>query len=750
MNQEQSHAFAADCYHGEYASCSYACPFRLDIRSMMDKVRAGKFQSAYRQLRETLVFPDIVSELCEAPCMGHCVRKMNGRALSVPQIEKAVSMYAKSKDPKDYNIPAKSKNVAVIGAGASGLACALRLAVKKYNIDVYEQSDQLGGILRTHEKADVFIAEINRQIQKEKINFHFGTKITDLGQICYDAVYVATGRDGDDFGLMDSWNEKSYATSAEACFIGGMKTGSSVVDAIAQGVIVSRQIEKYLLAGSVQDYEDDFPYENCERYLCTEQVTDEPAVVAADNGIYSAEEASLEASRCLQCDCSKCMDSCEMLKHFKKSPQKIVKEIYTDSIVLHGMSKRTLTREVAACNMCGQCRHECPTSVDMGAAFLFARRDRAAAGNYPKAFHEFWLSQMDISVNEASVLKLPSGKDKCAYLFFPGCQLGSSDPDYVSMTYDYLAEHTGDDTGLMLTCCGAPAYWAGEEALHGQVTDRIREFWKASGSGTVICACMTCMKVFRELMPEIPVISLYEVMQDMADDHAKVSFEGAVFDPCSARDNEGARTAVRGLLNKVGVHPAELPFHDEKAKCCGWGGHIYPANRELFDQIVGNRVKAADLPYIVYCSNCRDVFASAGKDCVHILDLFFALRSDNRKAPTIKEKYDNSIRLKKTLLENYWNEEYKVPEFEGDDMDLILSDEIKKKLEMLLLSEDILRKAIAKAEADGDKFVNETEGYNICSYEEGLCTIWVHYRAADPENTYEVRDVYMHRMKIVE
>lgn len=750
MNQEQSHKYAAACFSGEYASCSYACPFKMDIRSLMAKIRKGSFQGAYRIMNDALVFPEIVAEFCDAPCREHCVRNSNEQPLSVNELEKACLAYVKSKNPKPYNIPQKDKRIAVIGAGTSGLACALRLAVKKYKIDVFEKNDLPGGCILMHEKKDSFIEEIERQIQEEKITFHYETEITDLEQLSFDAVYVATGKDGNDFGLLENWNSSSFAADKEGFFLGGMLTGLSVTEGIANGVEVSRQIEKYLLSGSITEYKEEFPYEKCERYLCTDKVKDEPELQAEDGTLYSRDEAKAEASRCLQCDCSSCMESCEMLKKYKKNPLKIVKEIYTDSIVLHGMSHRTLTREVASCNMCGQCKTVCPTSVDMGAAFLFARRDRVAAGNYPAAFHEFWLDQMEKSTNEASLLRLPEGKEKCGYLFFPGCQLGSSMPETVIRTYEALLEHTGGDTGIMLTCCGAPAYWAGEEKLHEQVIRTITDFWESSGAGTVICACMTCMKVFREMMPGIPVVSLYEILEEIEPQNKEESFEGAVFDPCSARYDHKTRGSVRRLIEKTGASCSELPFHDEQAKCCGWGGHIYPANKELFHQIVENRIQAENLPYIVYCSNCRDVFLAGGKHCVHILDLYFGIGTQQRRAPTIKEKRDNSIELKKTLLKVHWNEDFVVEGFGGDAMELIMSEELKQKTESLLLSEDQLRKAIYQAESTKEKFFDERENISICSYTEGTCTIWVWYRSVKIQDAYEIINVYMHRMKVLE
>jgi len=722
----------------------------MDIRTLMDKVRKGSFQGAYRTLRDAVVFPEIVADLCDAPCREHCVRKTNGQPLSVREIEKACIMHARSKEPKDYNIPTKNKTVVIIGAGSSGIACALRLAVKKYRVEVYEAGQEIGGVLLRYEKSGIYSEELKRQISRENIQFHFGKRVSSLDGISYDAVFIATGSGGEDFGLMEDWDAQKLSTSKDGCFLGGMITGISIVEAIAQGVKASRQIEKYLLAGTVRDNDEEFPYENCERYLCAERVTDRPEIPVSDGICYSPEEAKAEAARCLQCDCSKCMDSCEMLKHFNKSPQSVVREIYTDSLVLPGMSHRTLTREVAACNMCGECRTVCPNSVDMGSAFLFARRDRAAAGNYPKVFHEYWLRQMDFSVKEASVLKTPPGKETCSYLFFPGCQLGSSSPDTVKAAYESLLESTENDTGLMLTCCGAPAYWAGEEALHAETLAKIQQFWEGSGKGTVICACMTCMKVFREMMPEIPVVSLYDYLADRHGKADAVGFEGAVFDPCSAREDERSRDAVRRLLDRMKVSRRELPFHDERAKCCGWGGHIYPANPELFHEIVDNRISAADLPYIVYCSNCRDVFSAAGKHCVHVLDLYFGADTRKRGAPSIKEKHDNSLYLKQSLLKDHWNESCEIPGFEGDGMKLLLTEKLKKKTGELLLSEDILRKAVTKAEKENDKFIDHEGNYFICSWKDGECTIWVHYRPSREEDAFEIVNVYMHRMKVLE
>ena len=40
-----------------------------------------------------------------------------------------------------------NKKVAIIGSGPSGLACAEKLAILGYNVDVYDAYDEAGGIL---------------------------------------------------------------------------------------------------------------------------------------------------------------------------------------------------------------------------------------------------------------------------------------------------------------------------------------------------------------------------------------------------------------------------------------------------------------------------------------------------------------------------------------------------------------------------------------------------------------------------
>ena len=133
MEREDVLAYLGGCFYGEPASCTYACPFRLDLRSFLKKMERGRFDAAYKELCSLIPFPLIVSELCGEMCAGacQCGTVLGGEAIRVRELERACHRWAKRKSVPSYAIPRKEQRVAVVGAGIAGLACALTLARKK-------------------------------------------------------------------------------------------------------------------------------------------------------------------------------------------------------------------------------------------------------------------------------------------------------------------------------------------------------------------------------------------------------------------------------------------------------------------------------------------------------------------------------------------------------------------------------------------------------------------------------------------
>jgi Fe-S oxidoreductase len=523
--------------------------------------------------------------------------------------------------------------------------------------------------------------------------------------------------------------------------MGGALCGVSLMEGIAQGIEVSKTIEVFLQTGKAARTHGSHDKNNCGRYLSHESAVSAPLIQASAPEGYSEEEAKQEAARCLQCDCERCMAACEMLKRFRKDPHKIAVEVFNDMGVNPPFSIHTLTREVYSCNICGYCKSICPESVDMGALLQFSRSARMSADIHPAALHDFWMREMEFACSEGSFASAPQGKQTCEYAFYPGCQLGASNPEHLLKSYEFLSEKY--DAGIFLGCCGAPAYWAGDEPRLLANIGKIRQAWADMGNPTFVCACATCESIFSMFLPEIKKVSLYELL-GKADGilPARAFPEAAVFDPCAAREDNGMQSAVRKLAGKAGVELEELR---ESNRCCGYGGHMRTANPTLYDEITQHRAEASEKPYIVYCANCREVFASRGKQCAHILDMVFGLPPETG-VPSLQEKRNNSLEVKKQLMKKTQGIDFKPQSHEWDDLALIINDDVQKSMEKKLVSAADVKEAIWLAENSGDIFYDESDGMRTCSMIKPVITYWVQYKETAPK-TYEIFRAYYHRMR---
>jgi len=743
MKLEDATAFTSRCFHGEPASCSYACPFRMDIRSFLEKAGKGQWVVAYKVLRNAVTFPAIVSALCDQPCRKHCQRSAVGdEAIAIREIEAASLRYTKSRKPQSYTIPPKTKRIAVVGSGLAGLACALNLAQKKFPVTVFEKEAGWGGSLRIHPRFTEFDEDIALQFSIVKAEFRYGHEIKSLDEVAeFDAVFVATGSGGNSFGLLQTWARDLLTTTVPKVFMGGAMCGATTMESIVHGNEASMNIEVFLQTGKAAHTYGRSDANFCDRYLDHSGAPSMAQVKASGPAGYAEEEAKQEAARCLLCDCSKCMKACEMLRAFHKVPHKIAVEVYNDMGTNPPFSVRTITREVYSCNICGYCKSICPEKVDIGALLQFSRAARLKAGDYSPALHDFWIREMDFSTSEGSFTSAGKGRTSCEYVFYPGCQLGASDPDHVLRTYELLIGKY--DMGISLGCCGAPAYWAGDEDRFRANLEKIRQDWSDLGKPMMVFACATCESLFHLFLPEIRGISLYQLLSESDGISPSLAFpQAAVFDPCAAREDPGMQAGVRRLAEKAGIELEELP---ESNRCCGHGGHMRVANPKLYDEIARNRAEAGDKPYIVYCANCREVFASRGKQCAHILDMVLGLQP-KPGVPSLQEKRDNSLTVKKDLTKTIQGTDFVPEAHEWDRLKLVIGGELQKSLDGKLISAADLKEAIWFAETSGDKFYDDKDGMCICSSVKPVLTYWVEYREI-ASGTYEIFSAYYHRMR---
>src|SRR3972149_5950854 len=182
--------------------CMNGCPAHVSGQAYAALISQGKFKEALNVVRGTLPFPSICGRACHHPCEEQCNRKDVDKPVSLRALKRFIADWARDKgeEPPEVIKPTKQEKVALIGAGPSGLICALRLLEKGYPVTVFEASDKPGGMVvgclpdyRLPQEIENY--EIDRLLARGielRTNVKVGRDVT-LEQLAkeHNAVYVA-------------------------------------------------------------------------------------------------------------------------------------------------------------------------------------------------------------------------------------------------------------------------------------------------------------------------------------------------------------------------------------------------------------------------------------------------------------------------------------------------------------------------------------------------------------------------------
>lgn len=749
---ENYYAQFENCKQREEPACTNVCPFHLNVHEFQDKVSRHKYERAYKLYRNAVVFPGIVSELCPGYCRDACPRKDLDGAVDLRLLEKTCTQRAKKKEPIKYNLPRKKEKIAIIGAGPSGLACALRLIEKKYQVVVFEKENKIGGQLKSLMPEEAYLAEIRLQMGKETYQLITAAEIKNLDQLGtygFHCIYAATGKNGTDFGTLNRKNHVYVNEKGAVVLGGGTLTGKEVIAPIADGAMAAAAIDTYFKVGTIEykkDRKETYVIPNLEKLLRQEPVT------PTDDGIFTEEEVRKEAGRCIRCQCDACETNCDLTAFLKKRPLAMKEEIAATTIAAESMlHKAPAIRMINTCTQCGLYEESCPAHIEFKDMILEARKLIHKQGKMPPAFHGFWLDDMmHANSQRAKICKHAPRTMRSDYVFFPGCNLGAADPNYVEQSYKWLIDHF-KNIGLLLRCCSIHASWSGDEVLHNEQIAEMRQDWESLGKPILITACPSCTRHMREYLPELKTVSIYEFMADkqkwpqtsLREELTDCSF--AIFDPCSSRYDVNLQTSIRDLLRELSINAGEIAGKGNYG-CCGYGGDTAVANPDFANYVTKERAKLDNRPYITYCSNCRDAFMDDNKQSVHLFDLLFDVNGFDYETCDYTQRRKNRIKLKETLLADIWGESTANNEMNQYSIEIVLSGEVRQKMKRLRLVEDDVKTVLEKSNQAHRKVYDKEHDEFVCYAKLNYITCWVRYKMEDDK--YLIQSVYTHRMDL--
>lgn len=202
------------------APCMSACPSSLDIPKYIEEIREGRFLESLATIRKRTCLPGTLGRVCVRPCEENCRRALVDEPVSIKWLKRFAADYEIEKriEPEVKREPPKNKKVAVIGAGPAGLSCAYYLAIRGYQVKIFEMHNEPGGMAALGIPDYRLPREILRReveiIKRHGVEIEYGIKVgrdITLSELRerFDAIFVGVGAqtsskmgvEGEDKGL---------------------------------------------------------------------------------------------------------------------------------------------------------------------------------------------------------------------------------------------------------------------------------------------------------------------------------------------------------------------------------------------------------------------------------------------------------------------------------------------------------------------------------------------------------------------
>src|SRR5215469_2478847 len=192
-----------DYYH-RVVDCQWACPAHTDVPEYIRLIAQGRFTDAYMVNRHSNVFPGILGRVCDRPCEPACRRgRIESKPVAICRLKRVAADHREDVSARLPKIPRlkNGKRIACIGAGCASLTVANDLLPLGYEVTMFEQYGEPGGLMRTNIPsfrlpATVLNEEI-AMIVDMGVDLRLNSPVKSLRELLsrdgFDAVFVGSG-----------------------------------------------------------------------------------------------------------------------------------------------------------------------------------------------------------------------------------------------------------------------------------------------------------------------------------------------------------------------------------------------------------------------------------------------------------------------------------------------------------------------------------------------------------------------------
>lgn len=203
-------------------SCTSQCPLGISPQGYLGLTKAGKYEEAYELIWKKNPLLSVCARVCHHPCENGCKR---GILVDSPIKIREIKRYLSEKvdyTPKPYTCIYEEK-IAIIGAGPAGLTAGHYLSTLGYEVTIYEEAAEAGGMLirgipEFRLNRDVVADEIQKLVDAG-LNIRLGEKlnVASIEKLKneYDAIIVATGAPKSKELNIEGWRNAGVITAVD-------------------------------------------------------------------------------------------------------------------------------------------------------------------------------------------------------------------------------------------------------------------------------------------------------------------------------------------------------------------------------------------------------------------------------------------------------------------------------------------------------------------------------------------------------
>ena len=207
LTAHQAEVEADRCYFCHDAPCIVSCPTAIDIPLFIRQIATGNPSGSGATIFKQNIMGGMCARVCptEQLCEEACVRNTaEGKPVKIGLLQRHATDHLIEAGRQVFTRAAPTgKNIAIVGAGPAGLACAHRLAVLGHQATIFEAKPKPGGLneygIAAYKTIDDFAqAEVDYILAVGGVTVEYGKRLGDeviLDRLVrdYDAVFLGLG-----------------------------------------------------------------------------------------------------------------------------------------------------------------------------------------------------------------------------------------------------------------------------------------------------------------------------------------------------------------------------------------------------------------------------------------------------------------------------------------------------------------------------------------------------------------------------